>query len=148
MHLLALLKTQSIRLASAIALVGIGATSAGCVITTTDTTPSGSGTLYADWTIYNRKVTTDCSATNIATVRVDVLDVNGNKVNTGSDTQDCTAFATSFTYSFPYGTYTVNITPLDPSGNPRTNVYTQSVYLSASQPSVTVPVDWEANSFF
>ncbi|MGZ3448880.1 MAG: hypothetical protein ACXVEF_04740 [Polyangiales bacterium] len=105
------------------------------------------GKLEVYWSIEGSKDATFCSSHNVANARVDVLS-SGTKVNTGGDTQACTAFGTSFADPFTAGTYEVDVTLLDASGNALTTTVSASATVPSDGTTGRVDVDFPATSFF
>ena len=127
-------------LTGAVALASFGLTSAGCTVA------AAPGSIVADWTIAGGKDAASCTATGTASVRVDVIDGAGRKLNSGSDTQDCNAFATSIAQDFGPGSYTVQVTMLAADSTPRTTTATQAVVVNSGI-TTTALVDFPLSSF-
>ena len=116
-------KNATLRALGVAALLAGGALMSGCTVT------PATGTIVADWTIADGKDPASCTATGTALVRVDVYNHNGTtRLNSGSDTQDCSAFATTIVHDFAPGTYDVEVTMLAADGTTeRTTTATTSV---------------------
>ena len=132
---------RSFGIAAALGLAGVGA---GCTVTATTT--ASPGYIVADWTIASGKDPAACTSTSTSKVRVDITDGSGTKLNSGSDTQDCTAFATSIAQSFSPGNYTVRVTMLAADGTERTTTATTAVTVDPGVTS-TALVDFPLSSF-
>lgn len=135
----------------ALSISGLALFAEGCVVTSDSTAapaPVGSGRLEVHWTIFEGEDPASCASQDVGFVRVDVLDLNGNKVNTGADTQSCNTFATSFAGTFTQGTYTVQATLLANDGvTPRTTTASTLVTIPGNGATATVTVDFPSNSF-
>ena len=122
-------------------LVGVGLVGCG------PARPPPGGDLVVDWTIAGDTRWTDCELTQTATVRLEVLDERGAVVNAGADTQDCSAFGTSFNGSFFPGDYLVEVTMLHADGTPSSTTARAPARVFSAE-TTYVPFDFSPNSFF
>ncbi len=97
-----------------------------------------------DWTISGTKDPAQCQATAAATFHVALYNSGGGF--SGEFVQDCSAFATSIGGLFP-DTYTGRADLLDQAGQPRTTTVDLAPFDVIGNASVTVAVDFPANSF-
>ncbi len=136
-----------------LAMVGTLAGS-GCTLTTNDTandggtSSAGNGHLNVYWTISGGKDPNACTTGGASYARIDLLDLNGLKVNSGSESQACSAFGTTFATSFIGGTYTARITLLAAdNATAVTTTASTTVVVPSDGTTATTAFDFSAASF-
>jgi hypothetical protein len=105
----------------------------------------GSGAVIVDWTIQGDKIQSDCGSSGAASVHVTLADSSGNLPM--EYVQSCTAFATTISGLVP-DTYTASVELIDAAGNARTTSVNTAPFDVFAGRTVTVAVDFPANSFF
>ncbi len=104
-----------------------------------------SGAVIVDWTIRGNKDSNDCEDSGATTLHVALADSSGALPM--EYVQDCTAFATTISGLIP-DTYTGTVELLDASGNARTTSVNLAPFDVIGGRTVSVGVDFPANSFF
>jgi hypothetical protein len=104
-----------------------------------------SGAVIVDWTIRGNKDPSDCQDSGATTLHVALFDSSGALPT--EYVQSCTAFATTISNLVP-DTYGGTVELLDASGSPRTTSVTLAPFDVIGGRTVTVGVDFPANSFF
>jgi hypothetical protein len=120
---------------------------AGCTVNGAPPPPIviTSGAVIIDWTIRGAKDTNDCQDSGATTLHVALADSSGALPT--EYVQSCTAFATTISNLVP-DTYTGTVELLDASGNARTTSVNLAPFDVIGGRTVTVGVDFPANSFF
>jgi hypothetical protein len=103
------------------------------------------GQVIVDWTIRGAKDAADCQASGATTIHVSLADYSG--LPAMEYVQDCAAFAITIDGVAP-DTYAGTVELLDASGNPRTTSVNLAPFTVTSATTITVAVDFPANSFF
>jgi hypothetical protein len=118
---------------------------AGCAVSAPPVivTPAN-GAVIVDWTIRGAKDPGDCQASGATTLHVSLADSSGALAM--EYVQDCVAFATTISGLVP-DTYTGTVELLDASGNARTTSVNLVPFGVVSGRTLTVAVDFPANSF-
>jgi hypothetical protein len=103
------------------------------------------GRVLLDWTIDGTKDPARCAASGAATLQVSLVATSGAVA--GNFVQDCAAFATTIDNVVP-DNYTGSARLLDPAGNPRTTSVSLAPFDVIGNDTVTIAIDFPANSFF
>ena len=126
---------RTIALATAPLLLG------GCSLNS----PSAHGALIVDWTLRGGKDPRDCQAVGAKTLHVSLSDSSG--VLPMEYVQDCASFATTIGGLVP-DMYTGTVELTGATGNALTTMVALAPFRILPDQTVTVPVDFPANSFF
>jgi hypothetical protein len=102
------------------------------------------GALIMQWSVDETTNPNLCNATGASTFDLQIF--NGAGAFAGEFTQACSAFATSV--QLVEDTYTARATLLDAAGTPRTTTVNVAPFTIVGGTSLTIAVDFPANSFF
>ena len=132
---------------TALAIMVASLAGAGCAVNGAPPPPIvvASGAVIVDWTIGGGKSPNDCQDSGATTIHIALADSSGALPM--EYIQDCTAFATTISGLVP-DTYTGTVELLDASGNARTTSVSLAAFDVFGGRTVTVAVDFPANSFF
>ncbi len=128
-------------------VLALAATTSACSVSAGPPPPPAAnvGTAVMDWTVNESKDPASCNATGAATFHVSLTNSAGGFA--GEWVQDCTAFATTID-GLLEDTYTGQADMLDANGQPRTTMVSLAPFQVVGGASVTVAVDFPANSFY
>ena len=103
---------------------------------------AATGAVILDWTVREAKLPNDCVASGATTLHVTLTYPGGS----AEYVQDCTAFATTIGDLVP-DTYAGTVELLDAGGAPRTTSVALQPFAVYAGTTVTVAVDFPADSF-
>ncbi len=132
---------------TALAITVASLAGAGCTVNGAPPPPIviASGAVIVDWTIGGNKNQSDCQDSGATTIHVALADSSGALPM--EYVQSCAVFATTISGLIP-DTYTGTVELLDASGNARTTSVSLTPFDVVGGRTVTVAVDFPANSFF
>jgi hypothetical protein len=144
------MKWQWPSLGLAVVLPVVGASVAGCIVTT-EPLPSAvilgtepAGTLVVDWSIELRTDPADCAYWGADSIRISVVERTG--VDGGTYEQGCAAFVTSIVLA--RGSYAASAQLVDVAGVPRSTTVTLAPFSIFGNDELRAPIDFPAASFF